>query len=332
MAVKTPEIIDKVIEDEYALYNADCMAVMPKLRDESVGFSIYSPPFASLYAYSDDDEDFGNCTDYDEFFTQYGFLAKQLFRVLMPGRVMAVHCMDLPTHKSSGEEIGMRDFSGDIIRLFQKTGFVFHSRHCIWKDPLVAATRTKAIGLAHKQIVKDSALCRMGIPDYLLAFRKPGINPKPIKHRRGLTEYHGSRSIPTNLDKAWSEENITAANPNPYEGGKDKRSHWIWQQYASPVWFDIRQTDVLPFREGRDADDQRHICPLQLQVIERCMTLWSAEEDIVLTPFMGVGSEVYVAVKNGRKGVGVELKPRYYRQAVRNVRTALAKTKGLNDE
>jgi hypothetical protein len=223
--------------------------------------------------------------------------------------------MDLPTYKRNGEEIGLRDFSGDVIRVCQKVGFIFHSRHTVWKDPLVAATRTKAIGLAHKQIVKDSALCRMGLADYVIAFRKPGDNPKPIRHPEGLTEYHGLRSVPHNLNKyvGWDDQRT------------NKRSHWIWQQYASPVWDDIHQTKVLEYKPARDKDDQRHVCPLQLQVIYRCLTLWSNPGDVVLTPFMGVGSEVYCAVQMGRKGVGCELKKRYYRQAVRNIQSAVSK-------
>lgn len=322
------KVDSQIITDQYCLYNGDCIKVMKGLRDESIGHSIFSPPFADLYAYSDDDEDLGNCRNYDEFFTHFKYVSDDLFRLLMPGRVVAIHCMDLPTHKRSGEEIGLRDFSGDIIRLFKESGFIFHSRHCIWKDPLIAATRTKAIGLAHKQIVKDSVLCRMGLPDYIVAFRKPGDNPVPISHKYGLTEYQGARNIPRELGDAWTEENITAANPNPYDGRKDKRSHWIWQQYASPVWFDIRQTRVLPYVSARDVDDQRHVCPLQLDVVERCLTLWSAPGDIVLTPFMGVGTEVYCAVKGKRRGVGVELKKRYYRQAVKNVAMAIKKGKG----
>lgn len=323
MAVKEAR---QVITNRYALYNGDCVQVMKGLPDETVGHSIFSPPFADLYAYSDDDEDLGNCVDYDDFFTHFGYVVKELKRLLMPGRVIAVHCMDLPTHKRSGEEIGLRDFSGDIIRLFQSYGMVFHSRHCIWKDPLIAATRTKTIGLAHKQIIKDSALNRVGVPDYLLAFRKPGDNPVPIKHDFGLTTYYGSRKVPRELGEAWTEDRVTAENP--YDGRKDKRSHWIWQQYASPVWFDIRQTRVLPYVAARDVEDQRHICPLQLDVIERVLALWSGPGDVVLTPFMGVGSEVAVAVKNGRKGIGVELKKRYFRQAVRNVEGAI-KGKGI---
>ena len=311
---ETVKVKSQIITDKYCLYNDDCCKVMPKLKSGSIGHSIFSPPFSDLYSYSDDLADIGN-NSYSGFMKHFGFVVKELYRLLMPGRVCAIHCMDLPTYKRSGEEIGLRDFSGDLIRLFQEHGFIFHSRHCIWKDPLVAATRTKAIGLAHKQIVKDSAMCRMGIPDYLLAFRKPGENPKPISHPTGLQTYHGSREIPKTLDRFMVPD-------DEYDGKTDKRSHWIWQKYASPVWDDIRQTKVLQFRAARDEEDTKHICPLQIDVIERCMVLWTAPGDTVLTPFLGIGSEAYVAVKNGRKAIGIELKSRYFRTAVKNVKRA----------
>lgn len=308
-------MVEEVITDQYAIYQGDCCSVLPKLPDESVGFSIFSPPFASLYSYSDSMYDMGNAKTYEEFFTHFDFLVKELYRLLMPGRCVSVHCMDLPTHKTNGEEIGLRDFTGDLVRAFTFRKWIYHSRHCIWKDPLIAATRTKAIGLAHKQLVKDSAMSRTGIPDYIVTFRKPGDNPKPIKHPRGLTKYHGERSIPHNLDKFLKWED-TATN---------KRSHWIWQQYASPVWDDISQTKVLSYKSAREEDDQKHICPLQTQVIYRCLTLWSAPGDVVLTPFMGIGSEVYCAVEMERKGIGVELKPRYFKQAVKNIQSIVSK-------
>jgi len=303
--------IEQLITKRFAVYCGDCVEVLPSLPDESVGFSLFSPPFADLYSYSDDYRDMSNAKSYKEFFKHFAFLVEQLTRLMMPGRVVAVHCQDLPTFKSAGEQIGQRDFSGDLIRCFERCDFIYHSRHCIWKDPLIAATRTKAIGLAHKQIVKDSTMCRTGILDYILAFRKPGENTKPVRNAAGLVEYCGSRMVPRKLDKweGWDGEQKL-----------NKRSQWIWQQYASPVWFDIRQTHVLPYREAKDGEDEKHICPLQLDTIERCMTLWSTGGDIVLTPFMGVGSEVYVAVKNGRKAIGVELKPNYYQQALNNLR------------
>lgn len=303
------KIKDQKITKRYSIYNGDCIPVMKNMPADSVGMCIHSPPFASLYSYSDADEDLGNSKTYAEFFTHYGFVVEQLARIMKPGRIVAVHCMDLPTFKSQGSEIGVADFPGDIVDLYKLHGFIPHSHHCIWKDPLIAATRSHSISLAHKQIVKDSAMCATGLADYIWAFRKPGDNPEPIAHPLGLTRYVGERQVPRELNRylKW---------PDPKT---NKRSHWIWQQYASPVWFDIRQTRVLPYKKGRDNDDARHICPLQLDVIERCLVLWSNKGDIVLTPFMGVGSEVYVAVQMKRKGLGIELKGSYYRQAVRNL-------------
>jgi len=299
------------ITDDYAIYCGDCVEVLEDIGSESVGFSLFSPPFADLFKYSDDDADMGNCSS-SAFFEHFSFLVKQLARVLMPGRVVAVHCMDLPTFKRDGEAIGIWDFPGEIIRCFIDHGFIYHCpRIAIWKDPLLAAVRTKAIGLAHKQVVKDSAMIRAGIPDCIVAFRKGGDNPVPIEHKELPFEYHGSRKVPRKLDKFLDHKDMKT----------NKRSHWIWQQYASPVWFDIRHTKVLPYREARDGDDEKHICPLQLDVIERCMELWSAKGDVVLSPFMGVGSEIYVAVKNGRKGIGIELKESYCKQAIRNLRS-----------
>jgi len=310
-ALKKIKVKDQVHTDQYSLYCGDSCRVIRGLPDESIGFSGFSPPFGTdLYAYSDAVEDMGNGTP-DQFWDQFDFLIGELYRVLMPGRIVAVHCMDLPTHKRSGEEIGLADFPGAIVKAYLNRGFIFHGRHMIWKDPLTAATRTHAIGLAHQQIVKDSCMCRMGIADQILAFRKPGDNPVPVRNEYGLSVYHGTRPIPRELDRF-------AASSDPRT---NKRSHWIWQQYASPFWDDIDQTMVLPYTPAKDQDDQRHICPLQLQVIERMLALWSHPSDTVFTPFLGVGSEIYVAVKNGRKGIGCELKERYYRQAVRNLKS-----------
>lgn len=304
MAVK-----DQKITKRYSMYNGDCCEVLPKLPDESIGLSLFSPPFASLYAYSDSPQDMGNSKSYEEFFEHFDFLVQQLHRVMMPGRIVAMHVMDIPTLKSRDGFIGILDFTGDVVRAFQKRGFAYHSRVCVWKDPLIAATRTHALGLAHKQIVKDSSLCRMGIADYVVALRKKGDNPKPICNENGLTEYHGEKPIPAYLSRYenWKDQ------------GTNKRSHWIWQQYASPVWDDIRQTKVLPFRGAKEEEDERHVCPLQEDVIQRCLALWSAPDDIVLSPFAGVGSEVYTAVREGRKAIGIELKTSYYRQALKNL-------------
>ena len=311
-----PGVKEQLVTKDYSIYCGDSCQVIKDLPDESVGFIVYSPPFAELYSYSDADEDMGNSRTYKEFFEHYRYLARELFRVLMPGRLHAIHCMDLPMFKSKGEDIGLKDFPGDIVRMMKKIGFVPFSHHCIWKDPLIAATRTKAIGLAHKQIVKDSAFCRMGTADYIWAFRKPGENPKPIEHPEGLTEYPGSTPIPSNLDRFNFIHPITG---EPWSPKTNKRSHWIWQKIASPVWMDIRQGRVLPYKAGRDKDDQKHVCPLQLDTIERCLILWSAPGDIVLSPFMGCGTEVYVAVGMGRKGVGIELKLSYWKQARANL-------------
>ena len=297
MAVK-----DQVLTDKYAIYNGDSCEVLKALPSGKVGLSVFSPPFADLYCYSDNPADLGNCTSYDEFFVQFGFIIRELARVTMPGRICAVHCIDIPAMKERDGYIGLKDFPGDIIRAFQDAGWVYHSRHVIWKDPLIEATRTKAIGLMHKQLCKDSIRCRAGLPDYLLAFRAPGENAVAIAHPSGLTKYCGSK------------------NPG---GDGIKASHNIWRAYASPVWMDIRQTNTLDARIARDPEDEKHLCPLQLDVIERACVLWSNPGEVVLTTFAGVGSEVYGALINGRKAIGIELKTSYYRQMVKNCADAV---------
>mgnify|MGYP002737691197 CR=1 FL=1 len=293
---------DQHHQDNFSLYNADCLDVLSAMPDNSVHFSIFSPPFVDLFCYSSSERDFGNATSYEAFFAEFfDRLTKQLARVVKPGRIVACHCIDIPAMKERDGFIGLKDFPGDIIRSFQQAGFIYHSRVTIWKDPLIEATRTKAIGLMHKQLCKDSTISRMGLPDYLLAFRMPGGNSEPVTHPDGLTEYHG------------------ADDPG---GAGEKRSHHIWRAYASPVWMDIRQTNVLHHRDARDEKDEKHLCPLQLDTIARSITLWINAGEVVFTPFMGVGSEVYQAVRMGRKGIGSELKPSYYRQAVKNVKTA----------
>jgi DNA modification methylase len=292
--------IEQVNGENWAAYQGDCVEVIQGLPDERIGMSVFSPPFADLYSYSDSPRDMGNCKNYAEFFVHFGILIEQLFRVTMPGRICAVHCMDIPSMKERDGVIGVKDFSGDIIRAFQKEGWIYHSRNMIWKDPLIEATRTKALGLMHKQLCKDSTMSRCGLPDYLIAFRKPGENPHPVSHDRGLVDYHGA---------------------NDPGGDGVKRSHNIWRSYASPVWMDIRQTNTLNKSEARDEQDEKHICPLQLDVIGRAVELWSNPGEAVLTPFMGVGSEVFGAVRLGRRGVGIELKPSYFRQAVKNLAT-----------
>ena len=291
-------VIEQVIENNYALYNGDSCEVLNAMPKSSIDFSIFSPPFADLYCYSDNPADLGNSKTYDEFFHHFGFIIRELARVIKPGRLCAVHCIDIPAMKERDGYIGIKDFPGDIIRAFQAAGMIYHSRHVIWKDPLIEATRTKAIGLMHKQLCKDSTVCRSGLPDYLLAFRAPGENINPVSHHEGLKRYCGKK------------------DPG---GDGIKRSHNIWRAYASPVWMDIRQTRTLNARSARDANDEKHICPLQLDVIERACTLWSNPGDVVMTPFAGIGSEVYGSVMNGRRGIGIELKPSYYRQAVKNL-------------
>jgi hypothetical protein len=291
---------DQVVTEKYALYNGDSCEVLKSLPDASIDFSVFSPPFSDLLCYSDNPADLSNNKTPDEFFAHFGFIIRELHRVIKSGRLVSVHCMDLPSSISHDGMLGIKDFTGDIIRAFQSAGFIYHSRHCIWKDPLIAATRTKAIGLLHKQLCKDSSISRSGIPDYLVTFRKDGDNAVPISHPDGLTKYCGSD------DPSVGQEGI-------------KKSHFIWRSYASPVWMDIRQTLTLDARKARDQEDEKHLCPLQLDVIERACVLWSNPGETVLTPFMGVGSEVYGAVMNGRRGIGIELKPSYYRQAVKNL-------------
>jgi DNA modification methylase len=305
-------IKDVEIADEYAIYNADCMEVMSKLPDASIHLSIYSPPFAGLYLYSSSERDVSNCRSYEEFFQHYEFIVQELFRLTIPGRMTAVHCMDVPTGNTGNDSL--TDFPGDIIRLHKKLGFDYVARYHVWKEPLTVRNRTMVKALAHKGIVEDSSRCTVASADYLLVFRRRGKNPIPITHPNGLLEYAGEREIPKELlrYKGWTGNQI-----------ENRYSHWIWRQDASAFWDDVRLDRVLPYREARDEEDEKHVHPLQLDVIDRCVTLWSNEGETVFTPFMGVGSEVYGAVRQGRKGIGVELKPSYFRQSVKNVREAL---------
>jgi DNA modification methylase len=304
-------VIDQTITDRYAAYHGDCMEVLPTLPDESVHLSVYSPPFCGLFHYSSSERDLSNARSYEEFFDHYEFVVREIHRLMLPGRITAVHCMDVP--KDGANIAGYRDFPGDVIRLHERCGFEYLPRICIWKEPLAVRNRTMAKALAHRQIVEDSTLTNVASADYLIPFRKKGENPIPVTHPVGLLGYAGERKVPGDLLK--------------FRGWKGKQtgnrySHWIWRQYASCFWDDIRLSRVLPYTEARDGDDERHIHPLQLDVIERCVVLWSNPDETVLTPFMGVGSEVYGAVANGRRGVGVELKPTYYRQAVKNLEEA----------
>lgn len=306
------KVFDQEITDTYAAYNGDCLEVMPTFPNGSIHFSIYSPPFAGLYHYTSSDRDLSNSRSYEEFLQHYGFVVQEVHRVTMPGRMTAVHCMDIPTG-NSGRNDGLRDFPGDIIRLHEKLGFQYVARYHVWKEPLAVRLRTMAKGLAHQTIVEDSSRCTVASADYLLVFRKRGENPVPIAHPFGLTEYAGERSVPEELLKyrGWDGKQT-----------ENRYSHWIWRQYASAFWDDVRIDRVLPFRDARDDEDEKHVHPLQLDVIDRALVLWSNPGERVLTPFMGVGSEVYGAIQQGRVGVGVELKPTYYRQAIKNLRAA----------
>ena len=307
-------VIDTVAGDNYQIYNGDCVEVASGLPDESVGFVIYSPPFSSLYTYSNSDRDMGNCRSDEEFFQHFQFLIAELYRVLKPGRLMAVHCMNLPASKQNDGFIGIKDFRGDLIRAFQSKGFIYHSEVCIWKDPVIAMQRTKAIGLLHKQLQKDSTISRQGIPDYLVVMRKPGVNPDPVDGP--LYYFVGDDNLPDQNEVARDDGSV-AKFPKGSATVID-----VWQRYASPIWMDINQTRTLQFAAGRENDDERHICPLQLDVIERAMQLWSKPGDVVFTPFLGIGSEAYVAVKMGRKAIGSELKPSYFKLAARNLKDA----------
>lgn len=301
-------VMNQVITDDYAIYHGDCLEVMPSIPDESVHLSIYSPPFGGLYHYSSSERDLSNSRDYGEFFEHYGFVIAEIARMTMPGRMTAVHCMDIPSGNTGTDY--MIDFPGDIIRAHEPHGFRYVARYAIWKEPLGVRNRTMAKNLAHKTIVDDSSRCSNASADYLLVFRKRGDNPVPITHPTGLVEYAGERSIPAELApwRGWTGNQI-----------ENRWSHWIWRQYASAFWDDVRLNRVLPYREARDDEDEKHVHPLQLDVIERCVTLWSNPGEVVFTPFMGVGSEVYGAVELGRRGVGVELKDTYFRQAVKNM-------------
>lgn len=301
-------VIDQQITDRFAVYNGDCIEGMAALPKESVALSVYSPPFGGLYHYSSSDRDLSNCRDYDEFFEHYAFVVRELFRITMPGRMTAVHCMDVPSGNSGTDYL--IDFPGDIIRLHKAEGFDFIARYAIWKEPLAVRNRTMAKNLAHKSIVDDSSRCSVASADYLLVFRRRGVNKVPIAHPTGLMEYAGERIIPAALQKyrGWTGNQI-----------ENRYSHWIWRQYASAFWDDIRIGRVLPFKAARDGDDEKHVHPLQLDVIDRCVQLWSNPGETVLTPFMGVGSEVWSAVRAGRRGIGFELKPSYYKQTVKNL-------------
>ena len=290
---ESPYVEDTVCDDGYTLMLGDCVERIKEVPDGSVGFSVFSPPFASLYTYSNSDRDMGNCKTDDEFMEHFGFLVDELYRVTMPGRLVSFHCMNLPTTKERDGFIGIRDFRGDMIRAFQEAGFIYHSEVTVWKDPVTAMQRTKALGLLNKQKNKDSAMSRQGIPDYLVTMRKPGENPEPIEHT--------NEEFPVG----------------------------VWQRYASPVWMDVNPSDTLQRASARENGDERHICPLQLGVINRAIDWWSKPGDTVLSPFMGIGSEGYCSVLKGRKFVGIELKASYFECAKNNIAEAKRKSEEL---
>lgn len=316
----------KHLTDKYAIYLGDCCEVMPTLPDGSVHLSVYSPPFCGLYHYSSSEHDLSNCRDYKEFFAHYSFVVRELHRLTMPGRMTAVHCTDVPSGNSGRDHL--TDFPGDIIRLHEREGWKYIARYSVWKEPLGVRIRTMVKGLEHQRgIIEDSSSCCNARADYLVVFRRTGDNPVPIQHPNGLLDYAGAREIPHKL-----------LSKRGYKGHQTENtySHWIWRQYASAFWDDIRIDRVLPFKPSRDRDDIRHVHPLQLDVIDRIIELWSNPGEVVLTPFMGVGSEVYCAVAAGRKGVGVELKDSYFRQAHDNLETikpaAVGRQQSLFDE
>lgn len=293
------KVLNQEVRENWAMYQGDCVDVVKGLKDESIHYSIFSPPFASLYTYSNSERDMGNCKEDGEFADHFKYLIPELFRVTKPGRLCSFHCMDLPASKVRDGYIGLKDFRGHLIRAFTDCGWYYHSGVTIWKDPVTAMQRTKAIGLLHKQVVKDSCLSRQGIPDYLITMRKPGDNPEPVAGE--LDRFVGDKST------------------FKLQG---KLSIDIWQRYASPVWMDINPSRTLPTITAREEKDERHICPLQLDVIERGLQLWSNEGDTILSPFAGIGSEGYVSILAGRKFIGIELKESYYLEAVKNLQLA----------
>lgn len=284
------KVLNQKIEEFYSLYNGDSCEVLKEIPENSIHYTLFSPPFSSLYTYSNSDRDMGNSKNDDEFYKHFEFLVNELYRITMPGRLLSFHCINIPLMKQRDGVIGLKDFRGDLIKMFVNAGFIFHSEVCIWKNPVTEMQRTKAIGLLHKQIKKDSSMSRQGIPDYVITMRKPGENPEPIEHT--------NESFPVDL----------------------------WQKYASPVWMDIRQSDTLQKKSARAEEDERHICPLQLEVIKRCICLWTNPGDIVLDPFAGIASTNYMALRLDRRTIGVELKDSYYQQAVANCEM------GMNEE
>lgn len=322
---------DQVLTDEYSIYNSDCMYVLPDLPTESVDLSVYSPPFAGLYNYSSSPNDFSNCETPEQFLEQYSFLIKEMARVTKRGRISAVHVTEVVQNNGSSW-----DFPNEVIRLHEKEGFRYKGRVTIWKEPLKVRMRTMVKSLMHKLIVEDATQCFPAQPDYLLIFKKKGESKTPVTHDFGMDEYFGETPILPNILNAWNNQNNSTLDAEELwdhlnkinESDKvTKLNHYIWQRYASSVWDDIRINNVLPYKESREEDDEKHVHPLQLDVIDRCVQLWSNPKEIVLTPFMGVGSEVYSAVSQGRRAIGVELKDSYFKQAQLNIKSAVNRFK-----
>ena len=326
----------QLITDEYAIYNSDCMEILPTLKDESIDLSVYSPPFAGLYNYSSSHRDFSNCDNEVEFMNQYEFLIKEMSRVTKKGRINCVHVTEVVQNNGSSW-----DFPNEVIRAHEKNGFLYKGRITIWKEPLKVRMRTMVKSLMHKLIVEDATQCFPAQPDYLLLFKKKGDIETPVTHKFGMEDYFGDTPILPNILRAWNNANNTNLDSeelwdhlnkvNEYDK-ITKLNHYIWQRYASSVWDDIRIDNVLPFRDSREDDDEKHVHPLQLDVIDRCISLWSNPGEVVLTPFMGVGSEVFSPVSLGRKAIGIELKDSYYKQAIINLDHAKSRFKNKKNQ
>lgn len=309
---------EQIITDEYAIYNGDCLLVLPKIGDASIDLSVYSPPFCGLYQYSSSENDFSNCETREQFMQQYEFLIAEISRVTKPGRITAVHCTDI-----MNKDGGMWDFPHEIIVLHEKYGFKYRNKITIWKEPLKVRMRTMVRSLMHKLIVEDSTECFTAMPDYVLIFKRNGENAVPVEHPQGLSYYAGAHPIlPEMKEKYGSFEELKKKYANHSDPKTNKLSHIIWQRYASSVWDDIRIDEVLKYKESKDEDDEKHVHPLQLDVIDRIVELYSNKGEVVLTPFMGVGSEVFSPVSMGRKAIGIELKDSYFKQAIKNLKDA----------
>lgn len=320
------KVKDQLVTDRYAIYNSDCMLVLPTLNDESIDLSVYSPPFAGLYNYSSSEADFSNCENKEQFLDQYDYLVKEIARVTKPGRISAVHVTDVFDNTCR-----LWDFPHEVIKIHEKYGFEYRNRITIWKEPLKVRMRTMVQSLMHKFIVEDSTKCFTAMPDYVLIFTKKGENKVPVTHKFGINHYAGEIPILPNILRAWNNANNSNLNEvqlwnhlnNINEDDKiTKLNHYVWQRYASSVWDDIRIDNVLPFKDSKEEDDEKHVHPLQLDVIDRIVELYSNPNEVVLTPFMGVGSEVFSPVSMGRKAIGIELKDSYYKQAVLNLKDA----------